>query len=78
MAMPLQPIEGILGITAYKDLATTVANFSNAISIQMKNFVIKCKALNNDHYKFTAIESLTKALPNIVELLIAEAEEPLP
>jgi hypothetical protein len=55
VAVPLQPVEGILEIKAYKDLATTVDSFSRAISIQIKNFVIKCKTLNNDHYKFTAI-----------------------
>jgi hypothetical protein len=65
VAVPLQPVEGIREIKAYKDLATTVANFSKAISIQMKNFIIKCKTLNSDHYKFTAIESLAKALPNM-------------
>ena len=48
VAVPLQPVEGILEIKAYKDLATTVANFSKAISIQIKNFVTKCKTLNND------------------------------
>jgi hypothetical protein len=78
VAVPLQPVEGILEIKAYKDLATTVDSFSRAISIQIKNFVIKCKTLNNDHYKFTAIEALAKALPNVAELLIAEAEDPPP
>ena len=76
VAVPLQPVDAIREIKAYKDLATTVANFSRAISIQMKNFVTKCKNLNNDHYKFTAIESLAIALPNITELLIAEAKDP--
>jgi hypothetical protein len=78
VAVPLQPVEGILEIKAYKDLATTVASFSRAISIQIKNFVTKCKTLNNDHYKFIAIESLTKALPRVAELLIPEAEDPPP
>ncbi len=78
VAVPLQPVDAIREIKAYKDLATTVANFSRAISIQMKNFVTKCKTLNNDHYKFTAIEALAISLPNIAELLIAEAEDPPP
>ena len=40
---PLQSADAIREIKAYKDLATTVDSFSRAISIQIKNFVIKCK-----------------------------------
>jgi hypothetical protein len=65
VAVPLQPVKGILEIKAYKDLATTVTSFSRAISIQIKNFVTKCKTLINDHYKFIAIESLAKASPTL-------------
>jgi hypothetical protein len=41
VAVPLQPVKGILEIKAYKDLATTVASFYRAIYIQIKSFVTK-------------------------------------
>ena len=42
ITVPLQPVEGIQGIQAYKDLAHEVASFSTAISHRIKGFVIKC------------------------------------
>ena len=76
--MPLQPVEGIQGIQAYKDLAQEVASFSTAISRRIKGFVIKCRSLNNNYRRFKCIESFIQALPNIAEILQAEVENPLP
>ena len=39
--VPLQPVEGILKIQAYKDLATEVASYHESIGHRIKVFVIR-------------------------------------
>ena len=78
ITVPLQPVEGILELQAYKDLATEVASYRESISRRIKGFVIRCKTLNNNSRKYDTIECFVKALPNIAEILIAESESPPP
>ncbi len=49
--VPLQPVEGIIEIQAYKDLATEVASYRESIGHQIKGFVIRCKTLNSNFRK---------------------------
>ena len=78
ITVPLQPVEGILELQAYKDLATEVASHRETISRRIKGFVIRCKTLNTNSRKYDTIECFVKALPNIAEILIAESESPPP
>ena len=49
--VPLQPVEGIIKLQAYKDLATEVASYRESIGCQIKGFVIRCKTLNSNFRK---------------------------
>ena len=76
ITVPLQPVEGIIEIQAYKDLTTEVASYHELIGRQIKGFVIRGKTLNNNFFKYEATECFVKALPNIAEIFIAESKSP--